>query len=64
MEELNYLFELQFYPAVKDILTTGPLALFFDGHFSRMSISLIKKARTLGIHLFCSPPNTTRVTAS
>ncbi len=26
-----------------------------------MSISLIKKARSLGIHLFCLPPNTTHV---
>lgn len=51
MEELNYLkwFELQFYPAVKHLLATGPVVLFFDGHFSHMSISLIKKARTLGI---------------
>ena len=63
MEELNYLkwFELQFYPAVKHLLATGPVVLFFDGHFSHMSISLIKKARTLGIHLFCLPPNTTHV---
>ena len=63
MEEVNYLqwFEQQFYPAVKHLLITGPVVLFFDGHFSHMSISLIKKARSLGIHLFFLPPNTTHV---
>ena len=63
MEEFNYLkwLELQFYPAVKHLLATGPVVLFFDGHFSHMSISLIKKACTLGIHLFCLTPNTTHV---
>ena len=63
MEEANYLkwFEQQFYPAVREKLKTGPIVLFFDGHFSHMSIALIKKARSLGIHLFCLPPNTTHV---
>ena len=63
MEEANYLiwFERQFYPAVHHLLETGPVILFFDGHFSHMSITLIKKARAFGIHLFCLPPNTTHV---
>ena len=63
MEELNYLkwFEVQFYPAVKHLLATGPVVLFFDGHFSHMGIRLIQKACSLGIHLFCLPPNTTHV---
>ena len=63
MEEVNYLkwFEKQFYPAVRHLLETGPVMLFFDGHFSHMSITLIKRARDLGIHLFCLPPNTTHV---
>ena len=63
MEEANYLkwFELQFYPSVKHLLETGPVVLFFDGHFSHMSIGLIQTARSLGIHLFCLPPNTTHV---
>ena len=63
MEESNLLkwFEQQFYPSIKHLLTTGPVVLFFDGHFSHMSISLIKKARSLGIHLFCLPPNTTHI---
>ena len=54
-------FEKQFYPAVRHLLETGPVMLFFDGHFSHMSITLIKRARDLGIHLFCLPPNTTHV---
>lgn len=51
MDETNYYkwFGLQFYPAVKE---TSPVILFFDGHYSHMSISLIKKARSFGIHLF------------
>lgn len=63
MEEINFLkwFEQQFYPAVKHLTTSGPVVLFFDGHYSHMSISLIKKARSLQIHLFCLPPNMTHV---
>ena len=63
MEEANYLkwFEQQYYPAVKGLLQTGPVVLFFDGHFSHMSIDLIKRAHSLGIYLFCLPPNTTHV---
>ena len=63
MEELNFSkwFELQFYPAVKYLTETGPVVLFFDGHYSHLGIPLIKKARTFGIHLFCLPPNTTHI---
>ena len=63
MEESNYIkwFEIQFYPSVKHLLETGPVVLFFDGHFLHMSINLIKKAHSLGIHLFCLPPNTTHI---
>ena len=63
MEESNYIkwFEMQFYPSVKHLLETGPVVLFFDGHFSHMSINLIKKAHSLGFHLFCLPPNTTHI---
>ena len=35
--------------------------MFFDGHYSHLSIALIKRAREIGIHLFCLPPNTTHV---
>ena len=63
MEEANYVnwFEKQFYPAVKHLLDTGPVVLFLDGHYSHMSINLIKRARALNIHLFCLPPNTTHL---
>ena len=63
MEDINYLnwFDKQFYPAVRYLLESGPIILFFDGHFSHMSIALIKRARDLGIHLFCLPPNTTHI---
>ena len=63
MEEANFLkwFELQFYPTVKHLTETGSVVLFFDGHYSHLSISLIKKARSFGIHLFCLPPNTTHI---
>lgn len=54
-------FESQFYPAVKHLLDTGPVVMFFDGHFSHLSIALIKQARSLGIHLSCLPPNTTHI---
>ena len=63
MEEANYLswFQKQFYPAVKSLLETGPVVLFVDGHYSHVSVDLIKTARTLGIHIFCLPPNTTHI---
>ena len=63
MEDSNYIkwFEQQFYLIVKHLLETGPIVLFFDRHFLHMSISLIKKAHTQGIHLFCLPPNTTHI---
>ena len=63
MEEVNYLkwFELQFYPAVKHLLSSGPVVLVFDGHFSHMGIDLILTAREKQIHLLCLPPNCTHV---
>lgn len=63
MEESNYIkrFEQQFYPIVNHLLETGSIVISFDGHCLHTSISLIKKALTLGIHLFCLPPNTTHI---
>ena len=63
MEEANYMswFDKQFYPAVKHLLETGPVVLFIDGHYSHSSLELITRARSLGIHLFCLPPNTTHL---
>ena len=51
----------QFYPVVKHLLETGPVVLFIDGHYSHSSLELITRARSLGIHLFCLPPNTTHL---
>ena len=63
MEEANFekWFELQFYPAVKHLLETGPVVMLFDGHYSHLGLSLIMKARGFGIHLICLPPNTTHI---
>ncbi len=63
MEEISFMkwFEMQFFPAVKHLVETGPVVMFFDGHYSHLSIALIKKAKSLGIHLLCLPPNTTHI---
>ncbi len=55
MEEVNYFkwFELQFFQTSSTFSKQVQLCC------SLMDISLIKKARSLGIHLFCLPPNTT-----
>ena len=46
---------------MKHLLDSGPVVLFIDGHFSHAGIDLIKRARSLGIHLFRLPPNTTHL---
>ena len=63
MEEANFFqwFDKQIYPAVKHLTETGPVVMFFDGHYSHLSIALIKRASEIGILLFCLPPNTTHV---
>ena len=63
MEEIHFFkwLEQQFNPFTKHLVETGPVVLFFDGHYSHLSIALIKRARQLGIHLFCLPPNTTHI---
>ena len=40
MEEANFLgwFEGHFYPAVKHLTEAGAVVLFFDGHYSHMSV--------------------------
>jgi hypothetical protein len=40
---------------------TAPVALFFDGHHSHISLELIRKARDNNILLLCLPPNTTHL---
>ena len=38
-----------------------PVVLFFDGHHSHMSISLIELARSNNVHLVCFPPHCTHI---
>ena len=63
MEEANfqYWFEKQFFPSVRHLTATGPVVMFYEGHYPHLGIPLILKARSFGIHLFCLPPNTTHV---
>lgn len=48
-------------PAVHHLLSKGHVVLFVDGHYSHVSIDLIKSARSHGIHLLCFPSHATAV---
>ena len=48
-------------PVAKPILTSGPVVLLFDGHFSHISLNLITISRENNIHLMLLPSNTTHV---
>ena len=63
MDLANFLswFVKLFVPAVSHLTATGPVFLFFDGHYSHISIELIKQARDHNIRLLCLPPNTTHL---
>ena len=50
-----------FLPAVKHLVDTAPVILFFDGHHSHISIKLIEEARANKVHLICFPPHTTHI---
>ena len=54
-------FSKMFVPAVRHLTKTGKVVLFFDGHYSHLSLPLIEKARSEGIILQCLPPNATHV---
>ena len=41
--------------------TVHPVVWIFDGHYSHISLELIKLARDNNIHLLCLPPNTTHI---
>ena len=45
MEKANFLswFTKLFVPAVKALLQTGPVVLFFDGHHSHLSLKLLEE---------------------
>ena len=64
MEKENYesWFRKMFMPAVvKHLTDSGPVVLFFDGHYSHKSVELVELARANNIHLMLLPSNTTHV---
>ena len=63
MDSINFLswFHNQFMSAVRPLTESGPVVLIFDGHYSHVSLELIKLARDNNIHLLCLPPNTTHI---
>ena len=63
MDPANFLswFLKLFLPAVSHLTKTGPVLLFFDGHYSHISLELIRAARQNNVHLLCLPPNTTHI---
>jgi len=50
-----------FSPAVSHLTITGPVLLFFDGHYSHVSLELIRAAWQNNVYLLCLPPNTTPI---
>jgi len=62
MDPANFLsrFLKLFLPAVSHLTKTGPV-LLFDGHYSHISLELIRAARQNNVHLLCLPPNTTHI---
>ena len=63
MDTINFLswFTRHFIPAVKHLTDTGPVPLLFDGHYSHISLELIRQAKQHNVHLACLPPNTTHL---
>lgn len=50
-----------FLLAVKHLTESGPVVLFFDGHFSHISLTLVDLSQDSGVHLMVLLSNTTRV---
>ena len=63
MDASNFLswFCKLFLPAVAHLTKTAPVVLFFDGHYSHISMELINQARANKVVLMCFPPNTTHL---
>ena len=63
MDSDNFLswFKKMFLPAVSHLTKEAPVLLFFDGHYSHISMELIKLARSNNIEILCLPPNTTHL---
>ena len=63
MDSINFLswFHNQFMSAVRPLTESRPVVLKFDGHYSHVSLELIKLARDNNIHLLCLPHNNTHI---
>ena len=63
MEKANFFswFTKLFIPAVQDLLSTGPVVLFFDGHHSHLSLKLLQEAKVRNVHLVCLPAHTSHI---
>ena len=63
MDGANFVswFQKLFLPAVSHLTASAPVYLFFDGHYSHVSLELIRVARENNVKLFCLPPNCTHV---
>ena len=63
MEQPHFLewFKKMFLPSVQHLLSTGAVVLFFDGHYSHISIDLIRSAQSNRVHLLCFPSQATAV---
>ena len=63
METANFheWFVKLFLPAVSDMLKTGPVLLFLDGHKSHEAIDLLEIAKSKGVIMYMLPPHTTHI---
>ena len=63
MDSDNFLawFKKLFLPSVSHLTKEAPVLLFFNGHYSHISMELIKEAQSNNVILLCLPPNTTHL---
>ena len=63
MEKENYESWLKkmFLPATSHLRESAPVVLFFDGHHSHISVSIVKYCQQYNVHLVLLPSNTTHV---
>ena len=54
-------FKKIFIPAVQELLCTGAVVLFLDGHHSHLSLKLLDEAKMRNIHLVCLPAHTSHI---
>lgn len=50
-----------YLPAVEDLMKTGPVILFLDGHNSHTVLDLIGRAQARKITIYNLPPHTTHL---